>query len=269
MGKAASKAACRPSGVCLQEGVSLIPYSPLAGGVLSGKYQDGARPDGARFSNYLKIGGRQAVMAQRFVNDKSLASTARFAAIAAEAGVGPASVYRYFADVDEIVDVLLTEHADASAQAVHTALTTTASRTVGGVFEAVLRAFLHLYATRPEFTVMWRSPVLADRQRRHDQAADRAIAGEIARHLVAIGTITADTTEIRDRLAAHFDTAGALLGAILRANPTTKPILEADLLALVRHLEPSPIGEHPPGISGTRATLRGARAPRGASGGMP
>ena len=80
------------SQVCLQEGVSLIPYSPLAGGVLSGKYQDGARPDGARFSNYLKIGGRQAVMAQRFVNDKSLASTARFAAIAAEAGISPVTL---------------------------------------------------------------------------------------------------------------------------------------------------------------------------------
>ncbi len=73
--------------VCLQEGVSLIPYSPLAGGVLSGKYQNGARPEGARFSNYLEIGGRQAAMARRFVNDKSLASTERFGAIAAEAGI--------------------------------------------------------------------------------------------------------------------------------------------------------------------------------------
>ncbi len=73
--------------VCRQEGVSLIPYSPLAGGVLTGKYQDGARPEGARFSNYLSMGGRQAVMAKRFVNDKSLTSTERFAAIAAEAGM--------------------------------------------------------------------------------------------------------------------------------------------------------------------------------------
>ena len=72
---------------CLHEGVSLIPYSPLAGGVLSGKYNGGARPAGARFSNYLEIGGRQAVMAKRFVNDKSLASTERFQAIAAEAGI--------------------------------------------------------------------------------------------------------------------------------------------------------------------------------------
>ncbi len=72
---------------CLHEGVSSIPYSPLAGGVLSGKYNGGARPAGARFSNYLEMGGRQAVMAGRFVNDKTLASTERFQAIAAEAGI--------------------------------------------------------------------------------------------------------------------------------------------------------------------------------------
>lgn len=73
--------------VCRQEGVSLIPYSPLAGGVLSGKYNGGATPDGARFSNYLKIGGRQATMARRFVNDRSLSATERFGEIAAEAGI--------------------------------------------------------------------------------------------------------------------------------------------------------------------------------------
>ncbi len=72
---------------CNHEGVSSIPYSPLAGGVLSGKYNDGATPDGARFSNYIRMGGRQAVMAQRFVNDKTIASTKRFQQIAADAGM--------------------------------------------------------------------------------------------------------------------------------------------------------------------------------------
>ena len=73
--------------VCRQEKVSLIPYSPLAGGVLSGKYQGGATPEGARFSNYIRIGGRQAAMARRFVNDKSLAATARYMEIAASIGM--------------------------------------------------------------------------------------------------------------------------------------------------------------------------------------
>ena len=70
--------------ICRQEGVSLIPYSPLAGGVLSGKYNDGQTPEGARFSSYIKLGGRQAAMATRFVNDRSLESTKRFMEIAAE-----------------------------------------------------------------------------------------------------------------------------------------------------------------------------------------
>ncbi len=70
---------------CLRrEQVSLLPYSPLAGGVLTGKYNDGI-PDDARFSEYLKSGGpRQKAMATRFVNEKSIASTKRFAEIAQE-----------------------------------------------------------------------------------------------------------------------------------------------------------------------------------------
>ncbi len=78
--------------VCRKEGVSLIPYSPIGGGVLSGKYNGGARPDGARFSRYLGMEGRQAAMGKRFVNEKSLASTERFMAIAAEAGMDPVTL---------------------------------------------------------------------------------------------------------------------------------------------------------------------------------
>jgi aryl-alcohol dehydrogenase-like predicted oxidoreductase len=78
--------------VCRHEGVSLIPYSPLAGGVLSGKYDGGATPEGARFSSYLKMGGRQAAMAHRFVNERSLEATRRFAVIAAEAGLAPVTL---------------------------------------------------------------------------------------------------------------------------------------------------------------------------------
>lgn len=78
--------------VCRKEGVSLIPYSPIAGGVLSGKYLGGARPEGARFSRYLAMAGRQAQMGRRFVNDATLASTERFMAIAAQAGLDPVTM---------------------------------------------------------------------------------------------------------------------------------------------------------------------------------
>src|SRR3546814_11745234 len=61
--------------------------------MLSGKYQDGARPEGARFSRYLAMEGqRQAAMALRFVNDRTLAATARYPTIAGEAGLHPATL---------------------------------------------------------------------------------------------------------------------------------------------------------------------------------
>jgi aryl-alcohol dehydrogenase-like predicted oxidoreductase len=73
--------------VCRQEQVSLIPYSPLAGGVLSGKYNDGAFPEGARFSIYQHAPERQQRILRRFVNEQSIESTKRFQAIAADIGM--------------------------------------------------------------------------------------------------------------------------------------------------------------------------------------
>ncbi len=73
--------------VCRQEQVSLLPYSPLAGGVLSGKYNDGALPEGARFTFYLTGEERQRKMAARFVNERAIESTRRFQEIAADAGI--------------------------------------------------------------------------------------------------------------------------------------------------------------------------------------
>lgn len=70
--------------VCRREKVSLLPYSPLAGGVLTGKYQDGAWPDGARFSSYRQDTARGKAMTARFVNEGTLRSTSRFSEIAAE-----------------------------------------------------------------------------------------------------------------------------------------------------------------------------------------
>jgi aryl-alcohol dehydrogenase-like predicted oxidoreductase len=78
--------------VCRREHVSLLPYSPIGGGVLSGKYQDGARPAGARFSFYGEHSPRSQAMTRRFVNEKTLAATARFAAVAEKAGLAPVTL---------------------------------------------------------------------------------------------------------------------------------------------------------------------------------
>ena len=74
--------------VCRREQVSLLPYSPIAGGVLSGKYLKGKWPDGARFSQYRKDKTRGAAMTARFVSERSLAAVDRFAKLAADSGHG-------------------------------------------------------------------------------------------------------------------------------------------------------------------------------------
>ena len=79
--------------VCRMEGVSLLAYSPLGGGVLTGKYAAGALPAGARFTDYLTQGGpRQVKMARRFVNERTLETAARIAGIARDIGTNPAAL---------------------------------------------------------------------------------------------------------------------------------------------------------------------------------
>ena len=73
--------------VCRREKLSLLPYSPIGGGVLSGKYQGGAFPPGARFSLYREGDARTSTMTGRFVNERTLATSARVQEIAAKCGV--------------------------------------------------------------------------------------------------------------------------------------------------------------------------------------
>jgi aryl-alcohol dehydrogenase-like predicted oxidoreductase len=75
--------------VCREEQVSLLPYSPIGGGVLSGKYHGGKWPEGARFSRYREGDRRTQSMTQRFVNERTLATQARIAEIAADCGLSP------------------------------------------------------------------------------------------------------------------------------------------------------------------------------------
>lgn len=42
------------SEVCMYENISVLPYSPLAWGILTGKYQNGVRPEWARYSTRWK-----------------------------------------------------------------------------------------------------------------------------------------------------------------------------------------------------------------------
>lgn len=77
--------------ICRRERISLLPYSPMGGGVLTGKYNHEPWPNGSRFAMYTQTGGeRQKAMAKRFVNEKSLRTAAELGTLAQELQVSPA-----------------------------------------------------------------------------------------------------------------------------------------------------------------------------------
>lgn len=78
--------------VARREQVSLLPYSPLAGGVLSGKYNQNEITEG-RFSSYINATNKRLrAMADRFVNDKTLASTQKYLKIASDFDIHPVTL---------------------------------------------------------------------------------------------------------------------------------------------------------------------------------
>ncbi len=79
--------------VCRLEQVSLLPYSPIGGGVLSGKYNGDTYPKDGRFTAYFETDDpRQRAMGERFVNEATLASTLRYMEIAKQAEMSPVTL---------------------------------------------------------------------------------------------------------------------------------------------------------------------------------
>lgn len=72
--------------VCRRENISLLPFSPLGGGVLTGKYMH-SDPPGARFTEYRKLGERQQRLAERFLNERTRETVRRLKVIADDLGV--------------------------------------------------------------------------------------------------------------------------------------------------------------------------------------
>jgi aryl-alcohol dehydrogenase-like predicted oxidoreductase len=67
-----------------EEGLGVIPYNPLAGGLLTGKYKAGAKPaDNSRFT----LGTAGSMYQDRYWNERSFATVSQLHSLADEAGV--------------------------------------------------------------------------------------------------------------------------------------------------------------------------------------
>ncbi len=81
------------STVCAKENISLLPYSPIAGGVLSGKYNSGLYPEGCRFTAYMKHANpRVQAQASKFVNPKTVEASKKYILLAKEYGISPVTL---------------------------------------------------------------------------------------------------------------------------------------------------------------------------------
>src|SRR5690606_25585093 len=70
--------------LCHHEDVTLLAFSPLAAGLLTGKYQDGRVPEGSRMSRTPNLGGRRV--------DAAFAAVAAYLDVAARHGLDPVAM---------------------------------------------------------------------------------------------------------------------------------------------------------------------------------
>jgi aryl-alcohol dehydrogenase (NADP+) len=69
--------------LCLEEGVGVIPYNPIAGGMLSGKHRGGEPPEGSRFT----LGTAAGIYQGRYWHDHVFETVTALEPLAAEAGM--------------------------------------------------------------------------------------------------------------------------------------------------------------------------------------
>ncbi|MDH3320522.1 MAG: aldo/keto reductase [Betaproteobacteria bacterium] len=73
---------------CKEEDLAVIPYNPLAGGLLTGKHQRGAPPAGTRFT----LGNAAKTYTERYWQEREFDTVAAFVKLAKDAGLDPATL---------------------------------------------------------------------------------------------------------------------------------------------------------------------------------
>jgi aryl-alcohol dehydrogenase (NADP+) len=74
--------------LALEEGIGVIPYNPLAGGLLTGKHAKGPAPEGTRFT----LGTAGARYQERYWHDAEFETVEALKGVAAEAGLSLATM---------------------------------------------------------------------------------------------------------------------------------------------------------------------------------
>ena len=81
--------------IAAREQCGLLAYSPLAFGMLSGKYENGARPAGARITEFSRF--------TRYTNPQAQAACSAYVSLARERGLDPAQMALAFVNAQPFV----------------------------------------------------------------------------------------------------------------------------------------------------------------------
>lgn len=76
--------------LCAEEGLAVIPYNPMAGGLLTGKYRQDQKPDEGRFT--AAVGEAGAMYAQRYWHEREFQTIEKLRALADESGLSLAKL---------------------------------------------------------------------------------------------------------------------------------------------------------------------------------
>jgi aryl-alcohol dehydrogenase-like predicted oxidoreductase len=74
--------------LCREENLAVIPYNPLAGGLLTGKHKRGAPPAGTRFT----LGNAAKTYTERYWREREFDTVDAFVGLAQQAGLDPATL---------------------------------------------------------------------------------------------------------------------------------------------------------------------------------
>jgi AcrR family transcriptional regulator len=123
-------------------------------------------------------------------------------AVAARAEVPASSVYRWFADKDELATALLMRHLDGLDERMRDALMSLGDGTIGDVVRAVYEVYVDYYRDHPSHVILW-----------FDGRVGRSTVQEVHRHTGRVSTEMREYALLRGLIAETVTVADIRLMA--------------------------------------------------------
>lgn len=115
-----------------RDGVGLLAYSPLAFGWLTGKYEQGARPEGARITLFERF--------KRYTNPQAIAATTAYVSLAREQGLTPAQMALAFVNsrpfvTSNLIGATSMQQLKENIDSIHLTLSDEVLQSIDAIFE--------------------------------------------------------------------------------------------------------------------------------------